>query len=322
MLDFTVAIRTYNAADKLPRLLDHILAQTNTETIRWEVLIVDNNSTDDTATLVQNYQSNWIANCELRYVLESQQGAAIARRRAIEEAQGTWICFLDDDNLPAPNWVAAAYAFSQAHPKAGAYGSRILPEYEVEPPQNFRHIAHYMPTMERKESFQYDSYRRGIPVGAGLVICRQVWLDQVSPHQIIQGPVGKGFALKGEETEGLWQIKQAGWEIWYNPDMTITHCIPKWRLERQYLLNFFRVIGLSQHRFRMLRFEAWQRPFMFPILLLNDLRKIATHFFKSRARLATDIVAACEMEFFVGRLFSPFYIWKMIWLRDREKQAS
>lgn len=318
-LDFTVAIRSFNAADRLPMLLDKLRSQQHTDSIRWEVLIVDNNSTDNTAEIVQAYQADWLTSCELRYVLEPQQGAAIARKRAIEEAEGTLIGFLDDDTLPAPDWVVKAYEFGQAHPHAGAYGSRILPDYEIQPPPNFDRIAHYLPTMLRNQSFRYDSHRRGMPVGAGLVIRRQAWLDHAIGDQIIQGPIGSGFALKGEETEALWKIKAAHWEIWYNAEMSIVHKIPRWRLESAYLLNFLKVIGLSQHRFRMLRYRAWQRPFVFPLLLLNDLQKIVFHTLKYCA--SKDLIAACELQFFIGRLFSPFYIWSQL-LSLRKRQAS
>jgi len=306
-LDFTVAIRTFNAAERLPALLDKLRSQQHTHSTRWEVLIVDNNSADNTVEIVQRYQAKWLSSCELRYVLELQQGAAIARKRAIQEARGMLIGFLDDDTLPALDWVATAYKFGQAHPRAGAYGSRILPDYEIEPPPNFDRIAHYLPTMLHRKSFRYDSHRQGMPVGAGLVIRRQVWLNHAIGTQIIQGPVGRGFALKGEEIEALWKIKSANWEIWYNAEMSIVHKIPQWRLEKTYLLNFLKVIGLSQHRFRMLRHQAWQRPFVFPLLILNDLQKIASH--KLKHRNSHDFIAACELQFFIGRLFSPFYIW-------------
>ncbi|MBW4444492.1 MAG: hormogonium polysaccharide biosynthesis glycosyltransferase HpsE [Plectolyngbya sp. WJT66-NPBG17] len=314
-LDFTVAIRTFNAAERLPVLLDELRSQQHTDSIRWEVLIVDNNSTDNTVEIVQRYQADWLPICELHYVLELQQGAAIARKRAIQEAKGTFIGFLDDDTLPAPDWVAKACEFGQTHLTVGAYGSRILPDYEIEPPPNFDRIAHYMPTMLRKHSFRYDSHRRGMPVGAGLVIRKQAWLDHAIGAQIIQGPVGRGFALKGEETEALWKIKSASWEIWYNAEMSIVHKIPKWRLEKAYLMNFLKVIGLSQHRFRMLRYQAWQRPFVFPLLLVNDLQKIASHTLKHRN--SEDLIAACELQFFIGRLFSPFYIWTRLFSPEK-----
>jgi glycosyltransferase involved in cell wall biosynthesis len=310
-IDFTVAIRVYNAAERLPMLLDKLQAQQNADSIRWEILIVDNNSTDNTAEVVRSYQSKMQ---HIRYVVEPQQGAAIARKRAILEAQGTWIGFLDDDTLPSPDWVAQAYKFGHSHPCAGAFGSRILPEYETEPPRNFDRIAHYMPTMLKTQSFCYDTHLKGMPVGAGLVIRKSAWLESTDGQQIIQGPVGRGFALKGEETEVLWKMKAADWEIWYNAEMTIVHKIPQWRLEKAYLLNFLKVIGLSQHRFRMLRYPVWKRPIAFPLLLLNDLSKIILYWRKHRR--SNDLIDACELQFFIGRLFSPFYIWKTL-LFDR-----
>lgn len=304
-LDFTVAIRAYNAADRLPALLDALRSQRNTESIQWEILIVDNNSTDNTAEIVQAYESS-----QVRYVLETEQGAAIARKRAIDEAQGTWIGFLDDDTLPAPDWVAQAYKFAQAHANVGAYGSRILPEYEIEPPLNFDRIAHYLPTMLKTQSFRYDSHRRGMPVGAGLVIRKQAWVESAIGQQIIQGPVKQEFTLKGEETEVLWKMKATSWEIWYNAEMTIVHKIPEWRLEKNYLLNFLKVIGLSQHRFRMLRYPVWQRPLAFPLLLINDLRKVGLYWLKHHQ--SDDLIHACELQFYIGRLCSPFYIWSTL----------
>lgn len=314
-LNFTVAIRTFNAADRLPTLLDRLRSQQHTDSIRWEVLIVDNNSADSIIEVVQAYQAAWTSICKLRYVSERQQGAAIARKRAIQEARGTLIGFLDDDTIPALDWVAKAYEFGQLHPNAGAYGSRILPDYETKPPPNFDRIAHYIPIMLHEKSFRYDSHRRGMPVGAGLVIRRQVWLDCAIGTQIIQGPVGRGFALKGEETEALWKIKAAKWEIWYNAEMSIVHKIPQWRLESAYLLNFLRVIGLSQHRFRMLRYRTWQRPFVFPLFLLNDVQKITSH--KLRHHNSQDVIADCELQFFIGRLLSPFYIWAKLLLQGK-----
>jgi glycosyltransferase involved in cell wall biosynthesis len=319
---FTAAIRTYNGADRLPLLLESLRDQIDADTIDWEVVIVDNNSTDQTAQVIQAYQQNWPQQIPFHYIFEPQQGAAIARRRAIQAAQGKFIGFLDDDNIPAANWVAAAVAFSQAHPRAGAFGSRILPVYEVEPPPNFGRIAHYLPTMERKNSFHYDSYKRGLPVGAGLVIHKQAWLENVPADLIIQGPIGKGFGLKGEETEGLSHLKASGWELWYNAEMVIHHHIPKWRLEREYLLNFYRTIGRSQHRFRMLRHQLWQRPLVFPLLIANDCQKILLHYLQHHSTIHADIVTACELQFLLGRLFSPFYVWHYLRAKQLHHESN
>jgi glycosyltransferase involved in cell wall biosynthesis len=156
-LDFTVAIPTYNGESRLPELLERLRNQLYTEQLSWEIIVVDNNSTDNTATVVQAYQENWQCPYPLKYCFEPQQGAAYARKRAVEEAKGRLIGFLDDDNYPVLDWVLKAYNFGQNYPHAGAYGSQIHPEWEVEPPENFQRIAPFLAITERGDlPLQYD----------------------------------------------------------------------------------------------------------------------------------------------------------------------
>jgi glycosyltransferase involved in cell wall biosynthesis len=310
MIDFTIAIRTYNRASNLPVLLDHLQTQMKVEGILWEVLIINNNCTDNTAEILQHYQQHWQCEAPLKCVLELRQGAAIARRRAIEEARGKWVGFVDDDAIPSPTWVQDAVEFAESRPRIAAFSGQIIPEYEGEPLPSFDRIAYHMPVMMNPEQFCYQNYpKRGYPEGVGLVIRREAWLQHVPPCQMIQGPVQSGFALKGEQVESLSHLYRTDWEIWYNGKMSIVHRIPTKRLERDYLLNFFRVIGLSQHRFRMLRLRPWQRPIFFPLFIANDLRRILLHYIKYRHVLGTDIAADCEWRLALCRLVSPLYIW-------------
>lgn len=137
MLDFTVVIPTYNGVNRLPFVLNKLQLQIETELIKWEILIIDNNSADTTAQLIAVYQENGMSPVPLRYCFESQQGLAFARQRGVKEAQGELIGFLDDDNLPHPTWLIASYKFAQKYPKAGAYNGRIIGEFEISPPENF-----------------------------------------------------------------------------------------------------------------------------------------------------------------------------------------
>jgi len=70
--------------------------------------------------------------------LNLKKRAAFARLKAIEEAKGTYIGFLNDDILPDKNWTSAAYFFCQAHPQAGAVGGQIYGDFEFEPPPKYR----------------------------------------------------------------------------------------------------------------------------------------------------------------------------------------
>ncbi len=320
-IHFTVAICTYNGADRLPQVLDRLQNQTDTNHIHWEILVVDNNSSDNTLAVVQRYQAVWSKPWRLRYCCESEQGLAIARQRAITEARGNWVGFLDDDNVPALDWVAQAYTFGQAHPKVGAYGSRIYGDFEVAPPQNFQKLAPFLAITNRGSvAMRYEPHKKVLPPGAGLVVQRQVWLDHVPQRCFLQGRVS-GPKLPGEDLEALLHIQRSGWEVWYNPAMQVAHQIPHWRLEKSYLLKLFRGIGLSRYHTRMLSVKPWQGPLIFPLYVANDLRKITTHLVRHRQRVRQDLILACELQLMLGSLYSPIHIWQAH-LQRRPQSAS
>lgn len=310
MVDFTIAIPTYNGANRLPQVLDKLRSQTDVEQISWEVIVVDNNSSDNTAEVVKQYQENWLSNVPLRYCFEPQQGAAFARLQAVQEAQGSLIGFLDDDTLPAPNWISTAVLFGKKHPKAGAYGSQIHGVYEVEPPPEFGRIACFLAIIERgSQPHLYHPKMKMLPPSAGLVVRQQAWLENVPEKPFLSGRSGQSI-LNSEDLEVVMYIQNAGWEIWYNSEMHLYHQIPRQRLERDYLLYLMRSTGLARHYIRMLRLKPWQRPLLFPLGFFNDCRKALTYYLKHRTKLKSDTVAACEMEFLRSSLVSPFYLWR------------
>lgn len=311
LLDFTVAIATYNGENRLPQVLEKLQTQTGIEHLTWEIIIVDNNSTDSTAKLVQEYQANWRNKITLRYIFEPEQGLAFARARCVKEASSELVGFLDDDNLPAINWVIAAYKFAQEHPDSGAFASQIHGLFEVEPTEDIKQIIFYLAINERgSQPLLYEPSKKGVPPGAGLVVRRQIWLDCVPNRLFLIGRVGKSM-LAGEDAEALLYIHNAGWEIWYNPAMEIEHIIPKWRLERNYLISLMRGIALSRYHLRMLLVKSWQRPFLLFLYLLSDFRRLIIHLIYNGTSIKSDISAACEAERLFSTLISPFYLWQI-----------
>lgn len=300
-IDFTVAIPTYNGGSRLREILDRLRSQINGESLCWEILIVDNNSQDNTANLVREYQANWPDAYPLKYCFESQQGLAFARQKAIDEARGEFVGFLDDDNLPDSQWVWAAYCFGKAHPKAGAYGGQIYGEFEVEPPPGFERIQSFLAIKQRGyQPHLYDPERLSLPAGAGLVVRKQAWVESV-PRRLARTTRG------GNDFEISIHMHDAGWEIWYNPAMKIAHKIPKSRLEKEYLMSLSRTVGLCVCELRTLHAKPWQKPIIFARIMLGSLRRSLRHFLVYRDRVRTDVVAACEMEFFLSSFASPLY---------------
>lgn len=308
MIDFSVVICTHNGADRLPQLLNALKVQKLPSEVSWEVLVVDNNSTDQTAQVVRQYRQNWIVTVPLRYCVEPQQGLAYARRCAIRHVSTPLVGFLDDDNLPSQGWVYAAWHFGCQHPRAGAYGSMVQPVYDAPPPPNFRRIAALLAIIDRGEHpFVYAARRGVLPAGAGMVIRRQAWLAHVPERPALMGVASNSLQGKGEDVETLSYIRDAGWEVWHNPAMQIAHHIPAKRLQKAYLINLCRSVGLNRFPLRMVRYRPWQRPFVLPLYLLSDLRRLVLYLLQNFPTLPRDVVCACELTLLSSSLVSPFY---------------
>jgi cellulose synthase/poly-beta-1,6-N-acetylglucosamine synthase-like glycosyltransferase len=220
-LSFTVAICTYNGAKRIPDVLDCLCLQAGTESLNWEVIVVDNNSTDETAAVVAQYQARWPLAIPLRYVFEQRQGAGYARHKAMRVAASPLVGFLDDDNLPSPAWVEAAYRFAQQNPAVGAYGSRIQGDFERHPPKDFERIAPFLALTDRgNDPLLYHPQAKILPPGAGMVVKRDLWLKHVPMDPVLGGRT-KSSMLTGEDLEAVLHIQRAGWEIWYNPEMQL-----------------------------------------------------------------------------------------------------
>ncbi|MBD2204052.1 glycosyltransferase family 2 protein [Calothrix sp. FACHB-1219] len=309
-LDITVAIPTYNGAERLPKLLDLLLAQTGLENLNWEIIIVDNNSSDRTNIVIQNYQKICNSICPLRYFLETKQGAAFARIRAAQEARGEVIAFLDDDNLPALDWLIAAYNFGIEHPQAGVWSGQIHGSYEVSPPKNFERIQGFLAIREHgNQPHLFEAKNLRLPPGAALVVRKQVWCDHVPTIPILSGKL-PGVFVQGDDYEPLLYIHSAGWEIWYNPTMHTYHQIPHWRLEKTYLLTLARGCGLCIFYLRTINTKSWQKPIIFFMTFLGNLYRLVKHLIKYKNSLKTDIIALFEFEFYLGSMISPFYYMK------------
>lgn len=307
----TVVIPTFNGAERVPAVLECLKSQAVTDAIQWEVLVVDNNCQDKTVEVIQTYRQSWPATVRLRCVSEPKQGLAHARQCGVENARGALVGFLDDDNLPAPNWVSAAWQFACNYPQAGAYGSQIEGKFESPPPASLKPVLFYLAVNQRgSQPVQYHPRSNGVPPGAGLVVRRQVWLDHVPPVLFLVGRVD-GSMLAGEDAEALLHLHRAGWQIWYNPEMKIQHCIPTARVTAAYLQANLYGIGLCRYHLRMLALPGWQRPFMSCAYLLSDLRRVVAHYWKNRDSLQTDAAAACEMKRLMGTLLSPFYLMRL-----------
>lgn len=132
-LPITATVCTHNRSRYLALALAG-LQQQRLPTAQFEILIVDNRSTDDTRHVVEEYRQH-LPN--LRYVHEAQLGLSYARNTAMREARGRYLAYLDDDAIPEPQWLQALLAAftAQASQRVACVGGRIDPIWEVPRPE-------------------------------------------------------------------------------------------------------------------------------------------------------------------------------------------
>ena len=241
----SLVIATYNRGAKLCTTLDSLLVQTLPQE-QWEVVVVNNNSTDDTAARFADYV---VAHPQLdaRMVLETEQGVSAARNRGIAESRGEYIVVIDDDERVVPEFLERYYSLFESHPEVGAAGGRILPGFESVPPRwmskyTERTIAGTLDLGDRMREFPEGKF-----FGGGNHGYRRAVVGRYGGYDTSLGRTG-GVLLAGEEKEFYGRLRAGGERIVYLPDAVIYHLVEPERLTRGYFVKLCRNIGRSERR--------------------------------------------------------------------------
>lgn len=248
----SVVIPVYNGASKLPALFE-ALARQRTEGVDWELIVVDNASTDETATVIERFSREWTGDAPFRSIFEAKQGAAYARQAGVDESRGRWVAFLDDDNRPDPDWVAAAVHFGRTHPRAGVFGGRTRLEIKGGVPPEFNRLGPYFcETNLGPEPRLFRTERLEMPCGAGMVVLREAWQRWV-PRELM-------FTVRaGNDFEAGLHIHYGGWEVWYVASMSLMHEIDPQRLTWENLRHMMKLYGSHSCSLRLIGKKGWRR---------------------------------------------------------------
>jgi len=248
----SVCICTYNGAARIGMVIEALAAQTQPiET--WELLVVDNASTDGTADSVNRLIKEKLA-AYARVVHEERPGLSFARAKAAREARGEIICFLDDDNIPAPDFVAGAIMAFADRPAVGALGGKILPVWETPPNVLALAVQHFALAICDQGDRAFRHPPNAGPVGAGLCIrskiLKAIYIERGTAARVT-GHQGRGVRGGDDLALGIltWQL---GYECWYEPSLRIQHRLPAHRMEKDYLLQLYDGIGRGQASVRRL----------------------------------------------------------------------
>jgi glycosyltransferase involved in cell wall biosynthesis len=237
-MDFSVVICTYNRGHNLPTCIAALASQQETEDIDWEVLVVDNNSSDDTAAIVEHLRREHAL--RLRYTFEPKQGLSNARNCGIRESTGTRVIFIDDDILVAPGWLQSFAQVFAAHDCDAAGGRILVAAPKPVPAWIGPQMMGFLGQLDYgDEACALDGVQR-YPFGGNMAFHRRA-LDRIGGFDANLGRKGSGSSpddlFKGEETAYFRALAAAGGRIWYAPGATVTHHILPYQLKRRFFLT-------------------------------------------------------------------------------------
>lgn len=240
----TVVVCTWNRAKLLDKTLATLHELKIPEGVEWELLVVNNNCSDQTDVVLQEHQGS----LPLRRLFEPNPGHSRARNLAILESKGDLILWTDDDVLVHPNWLSEYVRASKLWPDAGYFGGTIEPLYEVDPPRWVVENTESLEGMLVVRDFgTTERYLVGSeqPWGANMAFRREVFRHLVFDPRL--GLKGDGV-IRGDESFLISKLRREGVAGIWVPGARVKHFVPASRLTNQYLWNFHVGIGRTLRR--------------------------------------------------------------------------
>jgi len=244
----------------LPETLRHLSQQDVSESQQWEIVVIDNASTDDTAEAAIRYCPAAIRD-RLRVVREETPGLSHARMRGVKEAGLEIVSFIDDDNWVCSSWVRTVSEIFGGAPEIGAAGGPSEGHFTSEPPTWFAQVEGYFAVgPQHAMTGDITSAQGTLLWGAGLCIRKEAWekLFQNGFQFLLSDRKGKELSTGGD-TEVCFALREMGWRFWYDERLELKHAIPMERLRWDYFLKLARGMGSASVWFNLI-LSAYNRP--------------------------------------------------------------
>ena len=239
----TLIICTYNREKYITPLLNSI-AKNDYSTMDYEILLVDNNCTDNTCGVCEQFAAGH-PEITLRYVVETEQGLSAARNKGIKEAKGDIIIYVDDDALVDADYIRNYAEHFASHPETMAAGGPIEPLYETEEPKWMSPYTKALLTAWMNYGDKVREYPNGRYPGGGNAAYRKVVFEQVGLFNTELGRKGN-LLLASEEKDIFDKMHALGMQVLYLPTPVLHHIIPQAKLEEDYFNRLTLQIGRSE----------------------------------------------------------------------------
>lgn len=236
-------ICSYNRRNYITGAMESLYNQT-LEKNKFEVIVVDNNSSDDTEKICIAY-INERPDFNIKFLSESKQGASFARNTGAALAQFELLVFMDDDALAAPDYLERILLFFKAHPDAAGLGGKIVPKYI---PQKPSWMSYYVSSLVG--NFDYSKhaveFKPGkYPLESNMIVTKKDFLAVGGFNTALPGVKGT-LRIGGEGKDFFLKVQKLNKRIFYDPDIAVEHIVEVKKLTREYMYRVASGIGRGE----------------------------------------------------------------------------
>ncbi len=308
----TLITPTYNRAGLLEETIVSIVNQ-DLKDIELEYLVIDNNSKDNTKEIVEKY-IGVNKNIKIRYLFEGRQGVNYANNTAIEQSEGDYIIFFDDDVVLEKDALLKYIESFREYPEQKIFGGRTrlkmpdfeLPKWLVIDGKYVRRMIVISLDIGEKNSLQ--STLEDIPLGGNMVVKKEVF-DNYGNFRTDLGVKGKKL-MTGSEYELIRRFSKNIKQWVYVADAIVYHPIKKEQVKKNYFRK--RLFGVGRVTYRIQTFEAKRKIFGLPLYIVNFA--IKNFFLACKFKILnkpvesfyyeteTFLLLGCVYEHFVSRI--------------------
>ena len=268
MKGISVIICCYNSENRIAETISYVANQKNTEGIPWEVIVVNNASTDNTDKVAKKEWERYKTNVNFKIVDQPILGLSSAKMKGIEEAKYEYLLFCDDDNWLNENYISLAYEIMEDNAEIGVLGGKSEGEYEGTPPEWFtRRKAHFAIGEQSPESGDLTE-SRGWVWGAASIYRKQSLdtINNLKIETVLTGRKGNKMTT-GEDVELCFMIRELGYKIWYDDRLLAKHYMPSSR----YSFKKFNKLHIANGIAYYLIYDVYQQKINIDYQYINKL---------------------------------------------------